>query len=132
VVRRLYSTFAGGWPGLGLLLLRLGGGLTVLERASSGLTSAPPGPTMMPDVLQAGAGLLVIAGLWTPIAGTLVAVQEIWQILTGTGDASVSALVGTIAGAVAMLGPGLWSIDARLFGWKRVDIPPQTRNPELN
>lgn len=117
---------------MGLLLLRLGSGLTVLVRASSGLTGAAPVHTMVPDVLQAGSGLLVIAGLWTPVAGTLVALLEIWQVLTRTGDASVSALVGTVAGAVAMVGPGVWSVDARLFGWKRVDIPPRTRNPELN
>jgi hypothetical protein len=132
VVRRLYSAFAGGWPGAGLLLLRLGGGLTVLARASSGLTGAAPVLTMVPDVLQAASGLLVIAGLWTPIAGALVALLEIWQVPTGTRDMSVSTLIATVACAVAMLGPGVWPVDARLFGWKRVDVPPQPRNPEFN
>ena len=26
-----------------------------------------------------------------------------------------------MAGALAMLGPGRWSLDARLFGWKRIE-----------
>ena len=34
-------------------------------------------------------------------------------------------LTGTIAAGLAMLGPGRWSVDARLFGWKRIDAPPR-------
>ena len=73
----------------------------------------------------AGSGILLISGLWTPIAATLAALIETWQILTRTGDLWVLLLLGTIAGALAMLGPGLWSVDARLFGWKRVEVPPR-------
>jgi hypothetical protein len=57
------------------------------------------------------------------MAGTLAALIEAWQILTRNGDLWVLLLLGTIAGALAMLGPGLWSVDARLFGWKRVEAP---------
>ena len=38
------------------------------------------------------------------------------------GDKWLCLLLVTIAGALAMLGPGRWSIDARLFGWKRVEV----------
>jgi hypothetical protein len=34
-------------------------------------------------------------------------------------------LLGTTACALAMLAPGLWSVDARLFGWKRVESSPR-------
>jgi len=50
---------------------------------------------------------------------------ELWKILTLPGDKWVWLLLGTISVAVAMLGPGLWSVDARLFGWKRVEAPPR-------
>jgi hypothetical protein len=70
-------------------------------------------------------GILLIPGVWTPIIGTLVALIEIWQLLTSVGDHWVPLLLATIAGALAMLGPGLWSVDARLFGWKRVQAPPR-------
>jgi hypothetical protein len=69
--------------------------------------------------------MLLIAGLWTPIAGTVVALLEIWQVVILAGDRWVALLLGTIGGALAMLGPGLWSVDARLFGWKRVEAPPR-------
>ena len=71
------------------------------------------------------AGFLLILGLWTPIAGASVAVIEVWKILTLPGDRWLWLLLGTVSVALAMLGPGLWSIDARLFGWKRVEAPPR-------
>ena len=125
-MRRLYSTFAGGWPGTGLLLMRVVVGSALIVGASSILWSDPPPiNTTIMSVFLAGCGILLIPGIWTPVAGTLVAVIEIWQILTLAGDRWVALLLGTIGGALAMLGPGLWSVDARLVGWKRVEAPPR-------
>jgi putative oxidoreductase len=125
-LRRLYSTFAGGLPGIGLLLMRLVVGSALIVGASSIVWSDPPPiNTTIMSAFLAGCGILLIPGIWTPVAGTLVAVIEIWQILTLAGDRWVALLLGTIGGALAMLGPGLWSVDARLFGWKRVEAPPR-------
>jgi len=124
-LRRLYSTFAGGWPGTGLLLLRLVGGSALVMRASAMLWNDPPITKTITSACLAGCGILLIPGLWTPIAGALIALVEAWQIMTISGDPWVPLLLGTMAGALAMLGPGLWSVDARLFGWKRVQAPPR-------
>ena len=125
-MRRLYSTFAGGCPGTGLLLIRLVVGSALVVRASLRLWSdLPPMNETVPAVLLMGAGILLIVGLWTPIAGTSIALIEIWKMFTVAGDKWVWLLLGTVGAAVAMLGPGLFSIDARLFGWKRIEAPPR-------
>ena len=124
-MRRLYSTFADGWPGLALLLMRLVVGSVLLLRAGPKLWNNPPLETMIAAAPVAGSALLLITGLWTPVAGTIVVVIETWQMLTRNHDPVVGLLAGTIAGALAMLGPGRWSVDARLFGWKRIEAPPR-------
>jgi putative oxidoreductase len=101
-------------------------GSVLIVRAGLRLWSDPPILNVaVPSILLLGAGMLVIAGLWTPIAGTSIALIEIWKMLTLTGDKWVWLLLGTAGAALAMLGPGLWSIDARLFGWKRIEAPPR-------
>ena len=85
----------------------------------------PPMNVTIPAVLLGGAGILLIVGLWTPIVGTSVALVEIWKIFTLAGDKWDWLLLGTAGAALAMLGPGLWSIDARLFGWRRIEAPPR-------
>ena len=122
-MRRLYSTFAGGWPGMGLLLMRSVIGCVLMVRASLRLWGDPPPNITITAVILLVAGFLLVLGLWTPIVGTSVAVIEAWRILTLPGDRWLWLLLGTVSVALAMLGPGRWSIDARLFGWKRVEAP---------
>lgn len=104
-------------------------GSALVVRAVFTLASGPPTGTVVTNLILALSGILLFPGLWTPIAGTLVALIEAWQFLTISRDPWVSLLLGTIGGALAMLGPGLWSIDAFLFGWKRIDAPPRKSTP---
>ena len=127
-MRRLYSTFAGGWPGMGLLLMRSVIGGVLMVRASLRLWGDPPLNITITAVILLVAGFLLVLGLWTPIVGTSVAVIEVWKILTQPGDRWLWLLLGTASVALAMLGPGRWSIDARLFGWKRVEALPRKRS----
>jgi putative oxidoreductase len=131
-LRRLYSTFATGLPGAGLLIMRLVAGTVLIVRAVMGLSGAlaiGPAPLL---VFQIGLGLLLLAGLWTPVAGTLGAMIAVWRLVSQVGEPWIQILVATLGVSLALLGPGVWSIDARLFGWKRVDIPQRQSRPRAS
>jgi uncharacterized membrane protein YphA (DoxX/SURF4 family) len=126
-VRRLYSTFASGFPGAGLLIMRLVAGLVLVARGFEGLEGDI---AMRPAVaLCAGIalGLSLIAGLWTPATGVLIAILEIGMFLSRVGDAWAHLFLTTLGICLSLLGPGAWSVDARLFGWRRIDIDLRDR-----
>ena len=122
-MRRLFSTFARGWPGVGLLLLRLVVGIALVWVAAEKLNGGPPLQVIAVCAVAIGLALLLVAGLWTPVAGTLVAALELCTIPCELGSLSTHIFMATMAAAVALVGPGFWSLDSRLYGWKRIDPP---------
>ena len=121
-MRRLFSTFAPGWPGAGLLILRLVAGGSLIVHELLRLRTSPSIELLILEMLAIAAGIFLLAGLWTPVAGSLVAVFAVWNSIAQPGDPWASIYLGTIGIALALLGPGEWSVDARLFGWKRIDV----------
>src|SRR5271157_5601364 len=113
-MQRLFSTFAGGWPGAGLLMQRLLVG-AVLEYCA---VATPSGTVTAPQVIGALAGLLLIAGLWTPIAGVVTACAQAWVAFSSPAHASIPAALAVLGVTLALIGPGEWSVDARLYGRK--------------
>lgn len=121
-MRRLFSSFARGWPGVGLLVLRVAAGSSLIARAIlvGGITLTSG--TGFFQLFTATAGLLLIIGLWTPVVATIMVLLELWRIISRHGDPASDILLCALAFAIALLGPGAWSVDARLFGWKRIEI----------
>ena len=119
--QRLFSTFPNSAPGAGLLLLRLcGGGQSIpdgLQYASSHASWIAQGL----GIAQLLTGSLLILGWWTPAASACAALLGIAVALSDIRWELHIAQAGIALGLLA-LGPGAWSIDARLYGRKHIDI----------
>jgi putative oxidoreductase len=131
-LQRLFSTFPNSWPGFGLLLFRLGIGIALIYLGVSRLFGALGAPiTAARDLIEAAGGIFLLAGLWTPIMGALIAIDELWIAFSLNSSQPDSRLIhiflAVLTAGVAMLGPGAWSIDARLFGRKRFKMRDRNR-----
>ena len=116
-VQRLFSTFPNSWPGAGLLILRFATGLSIATEAhlASDLTAGVLAHHVVDSV-----AVLIWIGLWTPLAAVAVATIQIVIVIVGR-QFDLSLLAYAAMGlSLAMLGPGAWSFDARLFGRKRI------------
>lgn len=116
-MQRLFSTFPEGWPGTGLLCLRVAAAIPLVQFVPGQFSPAPPLSVSL-QFLAAASSLLLMIGLWTPIAGSLMAITELSLLLFPLNSTSMHIVIATLGAALAMIGPGAWSIDARLFGRK--------------
>ena len=121
-MQRIYSTFPSGWPGAGLLLLRLASGVTAIVDAGLSLWQWGGAPILMLRIFEVLGGLLFLCGLTTPIAGLLLAAIEVSLLLLRRTLVDRDVAIMIVALSLAMLGPGAYSVDARLFGRKRIDL----------
>jgi uncharacterized membrane protein YphA (DoxX/SURF4 family) len=106
-------------------LLRLNLGLHAIYIGTVSLSGKPSEPiTVGQSLLKVAGGIFLLAGLWTPIIGTLLAIDEVWialsLYLSRRADIVIPIFLAVLSASVAMLGPGAWSIDARLFGRRRL------------
>ena len=116
-VQRLFSSFPTGRAGIGLLLLRLAAsGFLIMQSRSSFEGTWPAISIGSAAVVSA---VLLTAGFLTPIAGVLGVVAAL------LGDGPVWARLAVIAAALVLLGPGAYSVDARLFGRREIVIARQ-------
>jgi putative oxidoreductase len=103
------------------LLLRLAGAVPLLIGGCSEFLGRHHGGLYM-GFVAIGVGALLLAGLWTPIAGTLLAIIEVWIVFFQEGQADIHLPLAALGVSLVMLGPGARSVDAKLFGRKRINI----------
>ena len=121
-MQRLFSTFADGWPGGGLLLQRLLTGTVLLYCGITHLGKASQFVPITPHLIGAGAGILLHVGLWTPAGGLLVTIVELRVVLSRDGDPLIPLMLAILSASLAMIGPSAWSVDARLFGKMHIEL----------
>jgi uncharacterized membrane protein YphA (DoxX/SURF4 family) len=98
--------------------------------------------TANPDLLAAApaaaliaCGIALTAGIFTPICCTLAGVAYALALLMPHSAPVLPRLDDAVLGlasvtALGLLGPGAWSIDARLFGHREIFIPAQDDSGE--
>ena len=125
-MQRLFSNFADGWPGAGLLLLRLLTGAAMITLGFAAIRQDTPPLSLILPIVCVTSGVLLLIGLFTPVTGAVAAVMKtglaIARFFSRTGDPWIALALAILATALAMIGPGAWSIDARLFGRKHIDL----------
>jgi uncharacterized membrane protein YphA (DoxX/SURF4 family) len=133
----MFSTFPDGWSGAGLLLLRAGFGGVLLVQGAACFEKHDLGwLNLLVAVLTVAGGALLLAGCLTRLAAVLAAAVGVGCMFSwfpgpnvGFAETTMTATLAVVlAAAVLCLGPGAFSIDARLFGRREVIIPHSSSN----
>jgi uncharacterized membrane protein YphA (DoxX/SURF4 family) len=124
-VQRLFSIFPAGAPGAGLLLLRASVAATlIVDGASAGAWFA----SAWAIAAVAGTVLFLLLGFLTPYAAVASCLLQLTALFCAGWEHGLHLGIAAVNGIVlAVLGPGAWSIDARVFGRRIVKLPPLSR-----
>jgi hypothetical protein len=90
--------------------------------ARAALMDPRQGNSVLPALVAAGSGVFLLLGLWTPVAGAILALLELYLVFFRGGGLCPPLMAAAIGSALALLGPGSWSIDAHTYGRKRISL----------
>ena len=119
-VQRLFSLFPTGMPGIGLILLRVSVAAVLLVDGTAHWTLVTSWWTFLLVAVPAGALCL---GFLTPYVASLCCVIEVGVLWTTRAEEFHLVIAMASSVVVAMVGPGAYSLDARMFGRRLLRLP---------
>jgi uncharacterized membrane protein YphA (DoxX/SURF4 family) len=132
-LQRAFCTFPDGLPGAGLLLLRGAAGIVLLVQGGAYLSDwrGLGFLALAVALLTVASGALLLVGYLTPLAGVLAGLVCVGSAFAWFPAPNLelfeakltTALATVIVVALVCLGPGAFSLDARLFGRREIIIP---------
>ncbi len=115
--------FPNGWPGCGLLLLRVVV-FSLSAYETIGRTFEPTTYIIFArEIIATICAVALLLGAATPLMAIVFTLCEIFSLFWNSANWPLSIALGGVALAIAMLGPGATSIDARRYGRERIDLP---------
>lgn len=113
--------FPSGRPGAALLILRVSLGVLLVDGLIGPLLRlGSPWALAVPI----GIALALISGALTPVFATLAILVEVVTLAISPTDLHAIHVCAVLdAVAIALLGPGSYSVDARLFGRRQIVFP---------
>ena len=140
-LRRLFSTFPDSSQGAALLLLRALVGLTAIAQGFLYFSRAGRSSVgaLLFGVLLAISGVCLLIGFLTPVTSILAGVGCVASNISWLPTPATTLFDGPLvslemlvmAVSIALLGPGAFALDARLFGRREIVIPPVPRDPKV-
>ena len=135
---KFFISFPDGWPGFGLLLLRLTVAFSCVGKMARLIAVAgthPIGSWSM-GLLDVVIGIALLLGIFTPVAGAVAALSNLyncvfWLFASGAsvrGSVVIAVYLTIMSVVVVLLGPGSFSLDAYLFGPREIAIPGAERS----
>jgi len=123
----LFHAFPDGRSGFGLLLLRVAVAIVGIVLGAGEITShAEPGfGNYVRGVIGVAGGVSLVLGLLTPVAAVAIDAAVLWM---GLRCRLCFGLLLASTVSLLLQGPGAFSLDARLFGWREIIIPPSRPN----